>query len=118
MIGRVRLAWRTRPRLTVAFVMACVVTVFFAGRLLVQTVYWSAHQDLPVLPWMTVGYIARSWDLDPREIEAVAGLPAPAERGSPEPLAEIAKDIGVPVETVIADIEKVITQLRADQGRE
>ncbi len=118
MIGRVRLACRTRPRLTLAFVMACVVTAFFAGRLLVQTVYWSAHQDLPVRPWMTVGYIARSWDLDPREIEAAAGLPAPTERGSPEPLVEIAKDIGVPVETVIADVEKAITELRSEQDGE
>lgn len=115
MIGRLRLAWRTRPRLTLAFLLACAVTLFFAGRFLVQAVYWSSHQDLPVRPWMTVGYIARSWDLDPREIEAAAGLPGPAERGSPKPLVEIAKDRGVPVEAVIADIEKAVARLRAEQ---
>ncbi|NJM83541.1 MAG: hypothetical protein HC844_14640 [Tabrizicola sp.] len=107
--------WRARPVLTTAFLLACVATLFFAVRLVVQAVYWQTHQDEPVRPWMTVGYIARSWDLNGREIDALAGLPLPEVKGHPQPLIEIARDRGVPVEEVIADVESAIATLRAGQ---
>ena len=107
--------WQTRPWLTSAFLLACGVTLFFAGRLVVYTVYWSTHREMPVEPWMTVGYVARSWGVDPRELDDAAGLPGPEERGRPQPLAEIARDRGVPVAEVIADVQAAITTLRAGQ---
>lgn len=106
--------WRARPVLTTAFLLACAVTLFFAGRLVVYTAYWSTHRELPVEPWMTVGYVARSWGLDPRALDAAAGLPPPEERGRPKPLAEIARDRGVPVAEVIAEVRAAIATLRAD----
>lgn len=106
--------WRARPVLTTAFLLACAVTLFFAGRLVVYTAYWSTHRELPVEPWMTVGYVARSWGLDPRALDAAAGLPPPGERGRPKPLAEIARDRGVPVAEVIAEVRAAIATLRAD----
>lgn len=107
--------WRARPWLTSAFVLACVVTVVFAGRFAVFTAYWATHHEMPVQPWMTVGYVARSWNLDGREIDAVAGLPLPAVKGHPQTLREIASDRGVPVETVIAEVEAAIAKLRASE---
>ena len=104
--------WRKRPYLTSAFLLACAVTLFFAGRIVVQAVYWQTHQDVAVEPWMTVGYVARSWDLDPRTLDRIAGLPLPAVKGRPQPLSEIAKDRGVPVEEIIADVKATITTLR------
>ncbi len=109
--------WRTRPWLSSAFLLACAVTLFFALRLVVQTVYWQAHQEVPVEPWMTVGYVARSWGLDPRELDAAAGLPLPDQKGHPQPLAEIARDRGVPVAEVIADVERAVATLRAEAGQ-
>jgi hypothetical protein len=104
--------WRARPVLTSAFVLACAVTLFFLGRIVVQAVYWQTHQDVPVEPWMTVGYIARSWDLDGRHLDKLAGLPLPEVKGHPQPLSEIARDRGVAVVEVITDVEKAIAALR------
>ena len=105
--------WRARPWLTSAFLLACAVTLFFAGRFTVYTIYWATHREVPVEPWMTVGYVARSWGLDPRELDLAAGLPLPEEKGRPQPLAEIARDRGVPVAEVIAEVEAAVATLRA-----
>lgn len=109
--------WRSRPILTTAFLLACLATLFFTTRLVVKTVYWASHQEEPVRPWMTVGYVARSWGLDPMELDLAAGLPVPEVKGRPQPLSEIAKDRGVPVEQVIAELEAAIATLRAQDGR-
>ena len=110
--------WRVRPVLTTAFLLSCVVTAFFAVRFTVQTVYWANHRDEEVRPWMTVGYVARSWGLDGREIDALAGLPLPEEKGRPQPLSEIAADRGVPVEEVIEKVKAAVDELRAREGLE
>jgi hypothetical protein len=112
-MNRLRLLWRARPWLTLAFLLACAVTLFFAGRLAVYTVYWANHREIPVEPWMTVGYIARSWGLEPRALDAAAGLPSPESPGRPQSLAEIAHERGVPVAEVVADVEIAIENLRA-----
>lgn len=112
--------WRQRPILVSGFVLACALTLFFLGRFTVQAIYWSNpdHHNQSVQGWMTVGYVGKSWDLDPREIDALAGLPLPEQKGRPQPLAEIAEDRGVPVQQVIADVEKAIATLRAQQVKE
>jgi hypothetical protein len=104
--------WRSRPYLTSAFLLACAFTLFFIARFAFQAVYWSTHQDQPIRPWMTVGYIARSWDLDPRQLDTIANLPLPHVMGHPQPLSEIAKDRGVPVEDIIAEVERGIATIR------
>jgi hypothetical protein len=117
MIRRLRELWKVRPVLTFAFLLACALTLFFAGATVWRGVYWAMHREEPVSAWMTVGYIGRSWGLDPREIDAVAGLPLPKVKGYPQPLSEIAKDRGVPVEDVIADVEAALEVLRADDRK-
>jgi hypothetical protein len=108
--------WRQRPVLTSAFLLACAVTIFFAGFTVYRAVYWANHREEPVRAWMTVGYVGRSWGLDPRELDAVAGLPLPEVRGHPPTLADIARDRGVPVAEVIADVEAAIATLRAAEA--
>ncbi|WP_309666543.1 hypothetical protein [Tabrizicola sp.] len=110
--------WRARPWLTSAFLMACAVTLFFAVRIVVQAVYWQTHREVPVEPWMTVGYVARSWGVDPRALDAAAGLPLPEAKGHPQPLREIARDRGVPVDAVIAEVERAVAALRAGEPGE
>lgn len=114
-MNRLFVLWRARPFLTTTFLLACAVTLFFAGRFTVYTVYWATHHELPVEPWMTVGYIARSWGLDPRKLDAAAGLPLPEVKGHPQPLSEIARDRGVPVADIIDRVEAGIETLR-DKG--
>jgi hypothetical protein len=108
--------WRQRPFLVSAFVLATLLTLFFGGRLVVQAVYWSnpAHHNQEVQGWMTAGYIARSWHLKGPDLDRLAGLPGPKVKGHPQPLAEIAKDRGVPVSQVIAEVEAAIAQLKID----
>lgn len=109
---------RQRPGLVLAFVLACAVTLFFAGRLVFFTLYWSnpAHQNQTIEPWMTVGYIARSWKLDAPELGNLAGLPQ--IKGHPQSLAELAASRGVAVAVIIAEVEAAIAALRAkDPGQ-
>ena len=107
----IRRLWRKHPVLLSAFVLSCVVVLFFATRLVMQGLYWSdpAHRNLQVASWMTVGYVARSWHLDPRQIDELIAVTA-AERG-PKPLIELARGRGVPVAVVIKEVEDAIAVL-------
>lgn len=105
---------RRHPVLAGAFVLALVLSLFFAGRIVVRTVYWSQHRQEPVAGWMTIGYVGRSWSLPPREIDARAGLPTP-EDGRPFTLEQIARDRGVPVAEIIALVEAVVAEMNAER---
>ena len=104
--------FRRHPVLLSAFVLAVALSLFFAGRIGYRAIYWSQHQNEAVQPWMTVGYIARSWGLDPREIDARAGLPTP-ERGHPYTLEQIARDRGQPVAEVMKMVEETVAEMMA-----
>lgn len=104
--------WHRHPVLLSAFAIALMLSLFFAGRIAVRVVYWSQHRELQVQPWMTVGYIGRSWRLDPRQIDAMAGLPPPVA-GRPQTLEQIAEARGVPVATLVAEVNAAIAALRA-----
>ncbi len=106
-------AFRRHPVLVSAFVLFTVLALFFAGRFISRAVYWSAHQNQPVAAWMTVGYVAHSWHLDPRDLEQAAGLPPPV--GHPLTLGEIAVQRGVPVADIIAAVEAAIAKLQAEK---
>lgn len=108
---------RRHPFLTAAFALALALTLFFAGLFVVRTVYWMnpEHHQQAVQPWMTVGYVGRSWHLDPRAIDAEAGLPFP--EGKPLTLQQIADQRGVPVADIIAAVEAAIARLQAAEGQ-
>ncbi len=109
--------FRNHPIAASGFVLAAAVTLFFLFRIVSSALYWSdpAHQNETVKPWMTVGYIAKSWDLDPREIDAIAGLPTPEEHG-PWTIREIATARGVEVQVIIDQVNASIAALKA-QGQ-
>ncbi len=104
--------FKTHPYLVSSLALASALAFFFAVRFLTGIVYWSAHQEERVQAWMTVGYIGRSWDLNPRLIDDTAGLPKPVA-GHPFTLSEIARQRGVPVEEVIAQVEATLAELKA-----
>lgn len=101
---------RRHPYLVAAFALASTLALYFAVSAIVGAIYWSQHRNEPVSPWMTVGYVGRSWGLKPQLIDEVAGLPLP--KGHPMTLAEIAKERGVPVEEVIALVEAAVAELK------
>lgn len=106
---------RRHPVLTSALVLAIALTLFFAVRFVIGAVYWAQHREEPIRGWMTVGYIGKSWDLDPRAIDAEAGFPLP--KGHPFTLEEIARQRGIPVDEVIAQAEAAVARLRAAEGQ-
>lgn len=106
--------FRSHPVLMVVLSVSLLLSVFFAARLVVGAVYWSQHREEPVSAWMTVGYVGKSWHLDPREIDRVAGLPLP--EGHPLTLEDIARQRGVPVAEIIAQVEAAIARLKADEA--
>jgi hypothetical protein len=103
------LRWATRA----GFVLALALTLFFAVRTIGSAIYWNdpQNQDRPPEGWMPLGYVARSWDV-PRDMLAhEVGL-----RPGTEPrrnLDLIARDEGIPLETLIARILTVIDAHRA-----
>ena len=103
--------FRRHPLLVAATVLAAVLTLFFGVRFVMGAVYWAAHREEPVQAWMTAGYVGRSWGFNPRALDREAGLPPP--QGHPLTIAEIARQRGVPVEEVIADVEEAIARLKA-----
>ncbi|MEZ5779431.1 MAG: hypothetical protein R3E44_13810 [Paracoccaceae bacterium] len=109
--------WRDHRIAFLAFLAAATVSLFFAGRLIVFTVYWSdpAHRDQRPAGWMTPGYIARSWHVPRDDLGRELGLaPAP---GKAQTLADIARARGQPLAEVIADIEAALTRLRQEPAR-
>lgn len=110
-----RRLWQDHPRLLLAFLLALSLSAFFAGRLVWSAVYWAGHRQEVVQPWMTLGYVGRSWQLDPREIMARLSLPLP--RGEPLTLQEMADMRSVPVDVILIEVERAIATLRAEQGQ-
>jgi hypothetical protein len=107
------LLWRRHRKAAIGFLLAASLTLFFLGRLVISGLYWAAHRDEPVQPWMTVGYIAHSWGLEARELDLRAGLPAP-EKGHPFTLREIARQRGVSEAEIVALVEATVAAMRAE----
>lgn len=105
---------RRHPFVVAAFVLALVLSLYFIGRITYRAVYWSQHREQPVAGWMTLGYVGRSWGVDPRDLHARAGLPVP-DRGNPLTLEEIARDQGVPASEIIALVEATLAEMRTER---
>lgn len=103
--------WRDHPRLVLAFALALGLSVFFAGRIVVSAVYWSSHRQETLAPWMTLGYVGRSWGVDPRALNKAAGLNLP--EGNRLTLAEIAQARGVAVADLIDTLDQTIATMTA-----
>ncbi|MEX4008111.1 hypothetical protein [Neoaquamicrobium sediminum] len=108
----VGLTWRRHRALGIAFVIAGALTLFFLGRTIVFYTYWATHREVPIEDWMTVGYIARSYDIDRSHLRGMLGLEA--DEPDRRTLARIADDRGVPVTTLIDEIEAAIARAKAE----
>ncbi len=106
-------AFRAHPVLTPLFVLAAALTVMFAVRTVVFTLYWAdpAHQDQPLEPWMTPRYVAHSWDLPPEVI--IRALGVESGQGRRVSLAELARQQGIDVDELEARLRKAAREWRA-----
>lgn len=95
----------------IVFLLAVAATGLFAVRGVRRAIYWRAHRDEPIRPWMSVRYVSRSYRVPPHVLyEAIRLEPIPRDR---RPLREIAREQNRPVEDLIKDLEETIKGFRA-----
>ena len=112
-----RRLWQTHRLAMLGFGLGALVTLVFVVRFAFHAVYWMdpAHRDMVPQPWMTVGFVAQSWGLDPVVIDEKAGFPSPGPgKGGPKTLADIAAERGVPVDQIITELNAVLLTLKAE----
>ena len=106
--------WRDQRAVLIAFVLALGLTLFFGGRMVLRAIYWAdpEHRQQAPEPWMTPGYLARSWHLPIAEVDAILGISNGRALTAPErpPLEAIARAQGLPVQGLIA---RLTTELPA-----
>src|SRR5258706_13010467 len=95
--------------LVLAFVLVVSATGLFAVQTVRRIIYWHYHQDEPIRPWMTLGYIAHSYRVPPYVLSKALGLPAKPDR---RPIRVIARDQGRSVDGVIAILQDAIVHVR------
>lgn len=106
--------WTLAPVATVLLVLALAATLLFGLR---SVLLWHDRHDRivreqPVAAWMTPGYVAHSWQL-PRQV-VIETLALDPKAGPPrETLADLAEERGVPVDSLIAELEAAIARHRA-----
>ncbi len=109
-----KLGWR-RWLILVAFLLAACFAGVFAVRSVRHAIYWTRHRDEVIRPWMSVGYVARSYRVPPHVLyRAINVDPIPHDR---RPLRNIAHEQNRPFEAVSADLQKAIADFRAHPDR-
>jgi hypothetical protein len=107
-----RRLWRRRRGLMLATGVAALLALFFAARFLLHVFVWEGRRDEPLAPWMTVGYVARSYDVDRDDLAQALGLdPDHPERLS---LAQIAARSGRTLPEVEAQLRAAIAFARGE----
>ena len=110
------LALRRHPFVATTFALAVVLVLWLLVEVASGLLGWHGRGEEPLRPWMTIGYVGRTHDLDPRLIDATAGFPTPDEAGHPLTLAEIAQARGVPLKQVFDELEAVLATLDPHHG--
>ncbi len=102
----------SRKILKIIFVLAVLAALFFAGRLVLSLVYWNdaRHIEQPLEPWMTIGYVARSYRVDRAEL--ADAVPFEVRRGERETLQQLADHQNISLEQLYAQIDATLEQLR------
>jgi hypothetical protein len=108
--------WRNHRAALIAMGLALAVAAFFAVRLTVFTIYWAdpAHREQRIEGWMTPGYVARSWDVDPEVIRTALPAPPEARPGTRPTLAQIAEAEGIALSELIARLDTAIAGAQAE----
>jgi hypothetical protein len=117
MLERLKSAHHEHPWPTRLFALLSLVAMGLVISLAVDALDLSGRPREAVRPWMTVGIVAHSWDLDPRAVDAHAGLPLPVN-GRPFTVQEIADQRGVPVSEIIALVEKTVAEMVEERRKQ
>jgi hypothetical protein len=95
-----------------AFVLVVSFTGVFAIRTVRRAIYWHYHQDEPIGPWMSLGYVAHSYSVPPWILYQALGLPPKVGGPDRRPIREIAREQHRSVNEVIAILQDAIIHAR------
>ena len=113
---RLLAAWKRRPVITSAFILAVLFTCMFAFRSVAMLIYWSHpdHQNQAIQAWMTPRYVAQSWQLPPDVMYRALGTDEmPGRRIM---LGEIAKQQGISMDELAARIAAAAATFRGAEN--
>lgn len=118
-LNAARRLWKAAPIASGILVIALVASLFFGAR---AFLHWYDRPPLldrqqPVAAWMTPRYVARAWGIPPEIIRDAIGRPDKGQKGM-ESLTRIAKERGVPVENLLADLQTAIITFRETRDAE
>ncbi|SMC43108.1 hypothetical protein [Primorskyibacter flagellatus] len=93
--------------------LSLVAALFFGVRVGLDMVYWNdpKHHEQQLEPWMTVGYVARSWVLDPRKLHEALALGPGRDRKTS--LGHLARQQDIDFETYALRVMDVIARQKA-----
>lgn len=105
--------WHRQRTAFVAFALAAALALFFALRFVAFAIYWSdpGHRQRDIEGWMTPGYVAHSWQVDPQVIRDALGGPFDDERHLT--INRIARKTGVPKDQLITAVRQAIANAKA-----
>lgn len=85
--------WKEHRIVFLLFAGAALVSLVMLVRIGLFALYWAnpEHHRLDPAPWMTPGYIAHSWEMDPGALYRALDIP----RGSRPTLHELARTRGL-----------------------
>jgi hypothetical protein len=95
-----------------AFVLVVSFTGMFAVRTVRRAIYWHYHQDEPIRAWMSLGYVAHSYNVPPWVLRQALGLPQKTNGPDRRPIRAIAREQNRSVDEVIAILQDAIVHAR------
>lgn len=94
-----------------ALALVVLATGVFAVRTVQRAMYWRAHRDEAIRPWMSVPYVAHSNRVPPHVLYQALGIPPqPHDR---RPLKQIAREQNRSVDDLSAVLRDAIDRERA-----
>lgn len=110
----IRDIWTRHRWLLLGFLATAAIALLFAIRVAISLQDWPEERDADIEGWMTPRYVALSWDVPPEVIVGALSIPRDGS-GRRITLDELAKERGIPVETLVAALEAAIAAFRAGQ---
>src|SRR5258708_4485115 len=95
-----------------ALALVVLLTGLFAVRTVRRAMYWRAHHDELIRPWMSIPYVAHSYRVPPRVLYQALGMPR--QLHDRRPLKQIAREQNRSVDGMISVLHDAIAGERAN----
>ncbi len=115
MFSKYKRYWHVAPIATAILTLSIVLLLFFTIRLGIFFMRPKPPQDVMIEPWMTPRLISHSWHVPPEVLGAA--LQIERKPGKSRNIEWYAEDLGMPVETLINQIEAAIAEFRANDDK-